>query len=65
LLILDEPCQGLDNDQTQYFNKFVDRLCANGTTLIYVGHYESALPSCLEKRILLDNGHVVKIETIQ
>ncbi|SFW88181.1 ATP-binding cassette domain-containing protein [Chitinophaga sancti] len=65
LLILDEPCQGLDNDQTQYFNKFVDKLCANGTTLIYVGHYESALPSCLEKRILLDKGHVVKIETIQ
>ena len=64
LLILDEPCQGLDNDQTKYFNSFVDRLCANGTTLIYVGHYESALPASLQKRIVLDKGKVATIETI-
>jgi molybdate transport system ATP-binding protein len=64
LLVLDEPCQGLDNDQTRYFNQFVDKLCANGTTLIYVGHYESALPATLQKRILLDKGIVACIEDI-
>jgi molybdate transport system ATP-binding protein len=64
LLILDEPCQGLDQQQTQYFNRLVDELCKNGTTLIYVGHFESALPSCIEKRILLENGEVKSVETI-
>lgn len=64
LLILDEPCQGLDQQQTQYFNSLVDELCKNGTTLIYVGHFESALPACIEKRILLENGEVKSVETI-
>jgi len=64
LLILDEPCQGLDQHQTQHFNKLVDELCKNGTTLIYVGHFESQLPACIEKRILLENGEVKSVETI-
>ena len=64
LLILDEPCQGLDQQQTQYFNQLVDELCSNGMTLIYVGHFESALPSCLEKRIVLENGEVQILESI-
>jgi len=64
LLILDEPCQGLDQQQTQYFNQLVDELCKNGTTLIYVGHFESQLPACIEKRILLENGEVKSVETI-
>jgi len=64
LLILDEPCQGLDQQQTKYFNKLVDELCQNGTTLIYVGHFESQLPACIEKRILLENGEVKSVENI-
>jgi molybdate transport system ATP-binding protein len=64
LLILDEPCQGLDQQQTQHFNTLVDELCSNGTTLIYVGHFESQIPGCIERRILLENGQVKSIETI-
>lgn len=64
LLILDEPCQGLDLQQTHHFNQLVDELCSNGMTLIYVGHFESALPASLEKRILLDKGQVKALETI-
>ncbi|KHJ37850.1 putative ABC transporter ATP-binding protein YlmA [Pedobacter glucosidilyticus] len=64
LLILDEPCQGLDKQQTQYFNQLVDELCSNGMTIIYVGHFESQLPNCLEKRIVLENGEVLLIEEI-
>ncbi|WP_199233964.1 ATP-binding cassette domain-containing protein [Pedobacter sp. HMWF019] len=64
LLILDEPCQGLDQEQTQHFNQLVDELSKNGTTLIYVGHFESQLPGCIEKRILLENGAVKSVETI-
>ncbi|MFC7524523.1 ATP-binding cassette domain-containing protein [Parapedobacter sp. GCM10030251] len=64
LLILDEPCQGLDQSQTTLFNAVVDELCGFGKTLIYVGHYETQLPSCLEKRIVLEKGEVQVIEEI-
>jgi molybdate transport system ATP-binding protein len=64
LLILDEPCQGLDQQQTIHFNRLVDDLCKQGTTLIYVGHFEAQLPECIEKRILLENGEVKSVENI-
>ncbi|MCZ4221720.1 ATP-binding cassette domain-containing protein [Pedobacter rhodius] len=64
LLILDEPCQGLDQQQTKHFNQLVDELCSNGMTLIYVGHFESQLPTCIEKRILLEKGEVKVVENI-
>lgn len=64
LLILDEPCQGLDHTQTALFNAVVDELCGFGKTLIYVGHYETQLPSCLEKKIILEKGEVRVIEEI-
>ncbi|WP_316805692.1 ATP-binding cassette domain-containing protein [Pedobacter agri] len=64
LLILDEPCQGLDQQQTQHFNQLVDELCSNGMTLIYVGHFESQLPTCIEKRILLEKGEVKVVENL-
>lgn len=59
LLILDEPCQGLDRSQTTHFNAVVDELSAYGKTLIYVGHYESQLPSCLDRRLVLEKGEVI------
>ncbi len=62
LLILDEPCQGLDRTQTALFNAVVDELCGFGKTLIYVGHYETQLPSCLEKKMILEKGEVQVIE---
>ncbi|MEJ7560659.1 MAG: ATP-binding cassette domain-containing protein [Pedobacter sp.] len=64
LLILDEPCQGLDQQQTMHFNTLVDDLCKQGTTLIYVGHFEAQLPECIEKRILLESGEVKAVENI-
>ena len=64
LLVLDEPCQGLDSEQAQYFNDVVDELAAFGKTLIYVGHYESQIPSCIEHRIVLEKGTVKAIENI-
>ena len=61
-MVLDEPCQGLDSQQAKYFNDVVDELCQHGKTLIYVGHYESQLPSCIEKRIVLEKGEVIALE---
>ncbi|MFV0604713.1 MAG: ATP-binding cassette domain-containing protein [Niabella sp.] len=59
LLVLDEPCQGLDQQQTQYFNNLVDEISKNGVTIIYVGHFETQLPKCLDRKLVLENGMVV------
>ena len=62
LLILDEPCQGLDVQQTKYFNRVVDDLCKRGQTLIYVGHFESQLPKCISHKLILENGEIKTME---
>jgi len=65
MLILDEPCQGLDEEQTAYFREFINLLCgAFGTTLIYVSHYAQELPDCIDKYLRLDNGAVVPTKTL-
>lgn len=63
LLVLDEPCQGLDAQQAQYFNDVVDELVQYGKTLIYVGHYESQVPVCIDQRLILEKGKVVNISS--
>lgn len=62
LLVLDEPCQGLDVQQTKYFNRVVDDLCKRGQTLIYVGHFESQLPKCISHKLILENGEIKTME---
>lgn len=62
LLILDEPCQGMDNEQTQYFNQVIDDLASQGQSLIYVGHFESQLPKKLSHKLVLEKG-TTKIKT--
>lgn len=59
LLILDEPCQGLDKQQTQRFTSLVDSVCTHiQKTLIYVSHYDSELPACIKQRLVLEKGRV-------
>ena len=59
LLILDEPTQGLDELQTAWFKELVNQICLQfGTTLIYVSHYASDLPSCIHHYLRLESGVV-------
>ena len=51
-------CQGLDVQQTKYFNRVVDDLCNSGHTLIYVGHFESQLPESLSHKLILEKGEI-------
>lgn len=60
LLILDEPCQGLDADAIEYFKAVVDAICdTQERTLIYVSHYPNEIPSCVTKTLRLDLGKVL------
>jgi molybdate transport system ATP-binding protein len=62
MLILDEPCQGLDDEQTADFRGLIDILCeAFDTTLLYVSHYRQELPACIDHFLQLDKGVVLAI----
>ncbi len=57
VLILDEPCQGLDQHQKDHFIQLTDALCTNTTrTLIYVSHYAEDVPDCVDKVLELNEG---------
>jgi molybdate transport system ATP-binding protein len=61
MLILDEPCQGLDDEQTAYFRELITVLCeAFDKTLIYVSHYRQELPRCIDKYLRLEQGKQVE-----
>lgn len=60
LLILDEPCQGLDQHQQEQFKQLLNTICSNSsTTLIYVTHYQQEIPECVTKVLRLANGKVI------
>ena len=57
MLILDEPCQGLDEEQTASFLRLTDEICGSfDTTLIYVSHVEADVPSCVTHELRLKQG---------
>lgn len=54
LLILDEPCQGLDQIQVQIVKDVIDQMAATSDmTLIFVSHYSEDVPTCVTKEISL------------
>lgn len=61
LLLLDEPCQGLDDLQRAHFRRIIDVLCqGKEKTLIYVSHYREDIPDCVNKVLELENGKSLK-----
>lgn len=60
LLLLDEPCQGLDYEHVIYFRDLVNELVLElNKTLIYVTHYEEEIPACVDKRLSLSKGKAI------
>ncbi len=60
LLILDEPCQGLDSAHISYFRDLVnDIVVSMDKTLIYVTHYQSEIPSCVDNVFRIEKGKKV------
>jgi molybdate transport system ATP-binding protein len=61
VLILDEPCQGLDEDQAAHFVRVVDKLMEHpGRTLLYVSHRLDQLPTCIDHVLALEGGRQVE-----
>lgn len=59
VLILDEPCQGLDHHQMIAFRDLVSDLTVQlHKTLIYVSHYAEEIPACIKNECVLSEGQV-------
>lgn len=60
VLLLDEPTAGLDRDDAERLFAVVDRLKAQGVTLVYVSHHlEEIYRLCDSATVLRDARHVV------
>jgi molybdate transport system ATP-binding protein len=57
LLILDEPCAGLDPYNRRTVIELVDQIGRGGrTALIFVSHHENDIPACTTHRLMVDQG---------
>ncbi len=64
LLVLDEPCQGLDDHQAKDFIDLIDDICRRSeTTVIYVSHYENEIPKSITNTLELQQGKQVVLYT--
>jgi molybdate transport system ATP-binding protein len=60
LLILDEPCQGLDSSQAEELRKLIAGYCTvPGSTLIYVTHYREEIPPEITLFLGLEAGRII------
>ena len=54
LLILDEPCQGLNQSEKIFMKEIIDSICRQtNLTLIYVSHYVEEIPESVTRRFEL------------
>lgn len=61
LLILDEPCQGLDDVTEDGLLELINAVCEAGNkTLIYVTHYANKRPESIDKIMRLEKGCVIQ-----
>lgn len=60
LLVLDEPLQGLDEQQAAQFRAIIDAICSHTEqTMIFVSHYTEDLPDAVTLHLRLENGRVI------
>jgi molybdate transport system ATP-binding protein len=54
LLILDEPCQGLDQENRKFLMRLIDMIGRDtDTNLLYVTHYQDEIPACVDHLLTL------------
>ncbi|WP_051258160.1 ATP-binding cassette domain-containing protein [Desulfovibrio cuneatus] len=60
LLLLDEPCSGLDPQSRDHYLASLEPLAQAGVQLMYVTHHPAEVPSLFTHELYLDNGTVAK-----
>ena len=58
ILLLDEPCSGLDESSRRQYLALLDKLAAEGLHLVFVSHLPTDGPSCLNRVALMEDGRL-------
>ena len=58
ILLLDEPCSGLDEDGRRQYLALLDRLATEGIHFVFVSHLASDGPSCLNRTARMEDGRL-------
>jgi molybdate transport system ATP-binding protein len=62
LLILDEPCDGLDANNRAKLLKMIDWMAAKTkVTVLFTTHCRDEIPRCIQNTLILDKGKVMDI----
>jgi iron complex transport system ATP-binding protein len=61
ILILDEPCAGLDPVARERFLQFLQRLAASPNTpnLVFVTHHIEEILPCFDRALILQDGQIL------
>lgn len=62
ILLLDEPCSGLDESSRRQYLALLDKLAAGGLHLVFVSHLPTDGPSCLNRTALMEDGRLRVID---
>ena len=62
LMILDEPCDGLDYTNRRNVLEFIEFIGSQtATDLLYVTHHRDELPACITHALVLDKGKILSV----
>ena len=64
ILVLDEPCSGLDVGSTLILRRLVMSLAARGKTVIYSSHVMDMVEKVCDDVLILHNSHVVAHDSV-
>lgn len=59
ILILDEPCSGLDGDSRSLFLSLMDEAAQSGVSLIMSSHQLDEMPSSITHVMIIDEGRII------
>jgi molybdate transport system ATP-binding protein len=60
ILLLDEPCNGLDEENRLRYLDILDSLAERGMHFVFVSHYNQDAPLCINRRARMENGRLVQ-----
>lgn len=62
LLLLDEPCSGLDDETRNAYLALLNELAGDGVHLVLVSHHEEDRIPAINRTALLEDGHLTVLE---
>lgn len=64
ILLLDETTSALDDDNAIIVEKYIKKLNESGVTIIWVTHNDEQSKRIFNKRIVMENGKIEKVEVL-